>query len=306
MRTLDDLRKYISALPCRFASDDGATADIITPDTGSVTNFKAGFPVAYGGSESSAEIARKEFNAVGAIATDELCFRESGGVHYFDQKLAGFYPNGAVIPFYDGSYLYSVESCKSRNAYEPTLDTISVTDNDGKFYWRYVDYRHGASSDLMRFGADFTDRRDLTNGGTVDCDCLVTIGATFYPIGASEYGKDNPDFADGTSFLNVVGSVTLLKGDKSTRVGITCKGKCGVNVELQDVIPFPMFGNSGFAPRPICGMGTYFSHLFVRNGTTVSWDIDVAVADKSTTSHEIEAEFASYYPLRRFIGKADD
>ena len=108
------------AMPCPFG---GFGSDNITPIktvTGADINFPDGFPSAYGAptDTSGKFVTRKEMNAIGNLASNDLFYHKCGGLNTFDAAFCaavGGYPRGAILEYVAGTQIYNVMSLVDNN-----------------------------------------------------------------------------------------------------------------------------------------------------------------------------------------------
>ena len=118
------------AMPCPFG---GFGSDNITPIktvTGTDVNFPDGFPSAYGAptDTSGKFVTRKEMNAIGNLASNDLFYHKCGGLNTFDAEFCaqiGGYPKGAVLQILDGYSIRKVMSLKDNNKVCYTGQTLT-------------------------------------------------------------------------------------------------------------------------------------------------------------------------------------
>ena len=123
------------AMPCPFG---GFGSDNITPIktvTGTDINFPDGFPSAYGAptDTSGKFVTRKEMNAIGNLASNDLFYHKCGGLNTFDADFCasiGGYPKGAVLEYLMGNQLYYVMSLKDNNKIDFTGKTPTSSQSD--------------------------------------------------------------------------------------------------------------------------------------------------------------------------------
>ena len=114
------------AMPCPFG---GFGSDNITPIktvTGTDVNFPDGFPSAYGAptDTSGKFVTRKEMNAIGNLASNDLFYHKCGGLNTFDAAFCaqiGGYPKGAVLKMLgDNNTVFDVISLVDNNTFDFT------------------------------------------------------------------------------------------------------------------------------------------------------------------------------------------
>lgn len=134
------------AMPCPFG---GFGSDNITPIktvTGTDVNFPDGFPSAYGAptDTSGKFVTRKEMNAIGNLASNDLFYHKCGGLNTFDAVFCeqiGGYPKGAVLKMLgDHNTVFDVISLVDNNTFDFTENGI---DNE---HWKYLNLNIGDPS----------------------------------------------------------------------------------------------------------------------------------------------------------------
>ena len=116
------------AMPCPFGGFGSKNITPIKTVTGSVVNFPDGFPSTYGApTDTSGQfVTRKEMNAIGNLASNDLFYHKCGGLNTFDAAFCaqiGGYPKGAVLDYINGNQISQIISIIDNN-------TINVL-NDG-------------------------------------------------------------------------------------------------------------------------------------------------------------------------------
>ena len=116
------------AMPCPFGGFGSKNITPIKTVTGSDVNFPDGFPSAYGSPTDTRGkfVTRKEMNAIGNLASNDLFYHKCGGLNTFDAAFCaqiGGYPKGAVLDYINGNQISQIISIIDNN-------TINVL-NDG-------------------------------------------------------------------------------------------------------------------------------------------------------------------------------
>lgn len=116
------------AMPCPFGGFGIKNITPIKTVTGTDVNFPDGFPSAYGAptNTSGKFVTRKEMNAIGNLASNDLFYHKCGGLNTFDAAFCaqiGGYPKGAVLDYINGNQISQIISMIDNN-------TINVL-NDG-------------------------------------------------------------------------------------------------------------------------------------------------------------------------------
>ena len=109
-------------LPILRPFADNGTKDVIPDETGDFMNITQGFPSVYGVPASSGGkyVSRSDMNSIGFMATNDLFYHKCGGLNTFDAEFAskvGGYPQGAVLQYLNGRYLYNVISLHDNNTF---------------------------------------------------------------------------------------------------------------------------------------------------------------------------------------------
>lgn len=140
------------AMPCPFGGFGSNNITPIKTVTGTDVNFPDGFPSAYGAptDTSGKFVTRKEMNAIGNLASNDLFYHKCGGLNTFDAEFCaqiGGYPKGAVLELLVGNDLRRVISLTDNNKVCFSGDTISssqsqmgiVSGSVDNINWRYLD-----------------------------------------------------------------------------------------------------------------------------------------------------------------------
>ena len=109
-------------LPILRPFADNGTKDVIPDETGDFMNITQGFPSVYGVPASSGGkyVSRLDMNSIGFMATNDLFYHKCGGLNTFDAEFAskvGGYPQGAILQYLNGKYLYNVISLHDNNTF---------------------------------------------------------------------------------------------------------------------------------------------------------------------------------------------
>lgn len=115
------------AMPCPFGGFGRNNITPIKTVTGTDVNFPDGFPSAYGSptNTSGKFVTRKEMNAIGNLASNDLFYHKCGGLNTFDAAFCaqiGGYPKGAVLDYINGNQISQIISMIDNN-------TINVLNN---------------------------------------------------------------------------------------------------------------------------------------------------------------------------------
>lgn len=175
------------AMPCPFG---GFGSDNITPIktvTGADVNFPDGFPSAYGAPTDTDGkfVTRKEMNAIGNLASNDLFYHKCGGINTFDADFCasiGGYPKGAVLQILDGYSIRKVMSLKDNNkvcytGQTLTSDQISAGLTNGSIdmdNWIYLDEKSYPgvfrTIDVNTIGLSFLTTFTAPRSGTLVID----------------------------------------------------------------------------------------------------------------------------------------
>ena len=129
-----------------------AESGFITPiqdASGDSVNYPQGFPSIYGvpASEGGKYVGRGEINAIGNVATNDLFYHKCGGINTFDAAFAakiGGYPEGAVLQYLNGNYIYDVISLIDNNMF----DFVASNTIDGA-NWAYCNKETSSSDRIL-------------------------------------------------------------------------------------------------------------------------------------------------------------
>ena len=108
------------AMPCPFGGFGSNNITPIKTVTGTDVNFPDGFPSAYGAPTDTDGkfVTRKEMNAIGNLASNDLFYHKCGGLNTFDAAFCaavGGYPRGAILEYVAGTQIYNVMSLIDNN-----------------------------------------------------------------------------------------------------------------------------------------------------------------------------------------------
>lgn len=296
MRTLEDLKAALNAIPCPFADEASDAVSEFNNTTAATTNYNEGFPAAYSkdpnasGDAKGKYLLRNDMNAFGQMATKELFFKEAGGVHTYDAAVASKfegYPEKAVLGAYDGEYLALVESQVLGNV-RKFVDDNGLTDygvvncevansdasdsDDGKpksVLWKTANWISGLDDSLFHIEVNYSALHKIEDGDIIEQDSLV--------IGTAALFLSKPKQEDVViwpiSAANPIKHKTLISapGQATKEIEITNKGKCG------DALGSIIYINDtslAFHYIPVCsftgGTGNYFLAAFAKANTTFS------------------------------------
>lgn len=108
------------AMPCPFGGFGSDNIVPIAQVTGSDVNYVDGFPAAYGApsANNGKFVRRKQMNAIGRLASNDLFYHKCGGLNTFDADFCaavGGYPRGAILEYVAGTQIYNVMSLVDNN-----------------------------------------------------------------------------------------------------------------------------------------------------------------------------------------------
>lgn len=107
-------------MPCPFGGGNDANITPIEMASSQNVNFYDGFPSVYGApsANNGKFVTRKEMNAIGNLASNDLFYHKCGGLNTFDPEFAlkiGGYANGAVLQALIGNDIVYVRSLVDNN-----------------------------------------------------------------------------------------------------------------------------------------------------------------------------------------------
>ena len=108
------------SMPCPFGGGNDANITPIEMVSSQNVNFYDGFPSVYGApsANNGKFVTRKEMNAIGNLASNDLFYHKCGGLNTFDPEFAlkiGGYANGAVLQALIGNDIVYVRSLVDNN-----------------------------------------------------------------------------------------------------------------------------------------------------------------------------------------------
>lgn len=108
------------AMPCPFGGFGSNNTVPIAQVTGSDVNYVDGFPEAYGApsANNGKFVRRKQMNAIGKLASNDLFYHKCGGLNTFDADFCAAvsgYPKGAILEYVSGTQIYNVMSLVDNN-----------------------------------------------------------------------------------------------------------------------------------------------------------------------------------------------
>ena len=218
------------AMPCPFGGFGSNNITPIKTVTGTDVNFPDGFPSAYGAptDTSGKFVTRKEMNAIGNLASNDLFYHKCGGLNTFDAEFCaqiGGYPKGAVLDYINGNQISQIISIIDNN-------TINVL-NDG------VDGINWIFANKDRAQLNLFEDKSINN-----MSGFTTIGAFVAPLS----GVVSVNFDYSLSKTN--DSHTIKKtGHTISILGYPSSYPCVILLDatLYDQIIFPSvrFGSTG-------------------------------------------------------------
>lgn len=107
-------------MPCPFGGGNDANITPIEMVSSQNVNFYDGFPSVYGApsANNGKFVTRKEMNAIGNLASNDLFYHKCGGLNTFDPEFAlkiGGYAQGAVLQMLFGNDIVNVVSLVDNN-----------------------------------------------------------------------------------------------------------------------------------------------------------------------------------------------
>ena len=207
------------AMPCPFG---GFGTENITPIqnlSGADVNFPDGFPSIYGApvDNNGRFVTRKEMNAIGNLASNDLFYHKCGGLNTFDADFCvniGGYPKGAVLDYLVGFELKKVVSLTENNKFcftgeELSEDQISEGLKVGKvdnINWAYLNHPF-ISGEL--FSGGFSIRNGFTTIFTFVAPKSGTLNITV----------ENPNITTETIEDSISGTI---RGFTSPNISDSC------------------------------------------------------------------------------------
>lgn len=295
MRTLKELKDYLTVIPKPFASDAavGGVSDFVNAASDE-TNFDHGFPQDYSRDPNTQDgkwILRSDMNALGQMASKEAFFKEAGGVHTYDEdipKASVGYPEGAVLTSFDGEYLALVESQERANHKsfidEDERTDYSVVNGEVKYdgerknprvLWKTVNWIGGLEDGAFRLYLNYSDAHQINENTQIKQDSLV-IGTYVYFVSLPK-----PELSggmlpvtydiDATSFpLYHETNITAPNSQSEHMIATTNKGRFGDALGAGVYIT----GNFHFHAIPVVsytgGTGNYYFSFFAKAGSSIS------------------------------------
>lgn len=302
MKNLEVLRQQIFPIPFYFAvdaeeSDSDIAEDFDSDESDAITlseGFKEVFsenPKMGGGGKY---LLRADMNRIGEMSTREKLFRDSGGIHTFNQdvsdKFIG-YPEKAVLSYDDGKYVKLVESQEPENtksflddATSKVIDAMCQKDENDtipRFLWLTASHLYGASEGLFKIGADFTRCKQAKIASNGNSCSLRTDEDSFVFIGASLYSKSNEETTSSDGVNNSVDNPKFSISIDGQDISLSNKGRAGYDAKaavlMSHTIPFKSRGTwhkfrystKPLYPNPTYGSGNFSEVLLVKKGVVV-------------------------------------
>ena len=200
------------AMPCPFGGFGSNNITPIKTVTGTDVNFPDGFPSAYGAptDTSGKFVTRKEMNAIGNLASNDLFYHKCGGLNTFDAEFCaaiGGYPKGAVLKMLgDHNTVFDVISLVDNNTFDFTENGI---DNE---HWKYLNLNIGDPSlDDTVFQWSGTHSEGIIQIGTFAAPKTGTLRVSTTPnitkIGNEVIPDPFPNRVGSQKFFNGIGVV---------------------------------------------------------------------------------------------------
>lgn len=284
MKTLEELRSKIEAIPCAFAKYASDVGDGFPVSSDSETNLRDGFLPKY--STPGNPIRLVDFNRLGEMATRELAFRQHGGEHTFSadsMALTGGYAEGALLLADDGTYAKMVESQESDNSLDFTssgnpaaIDGLSLLPSDPmdakpRVLWRSANLVYGAAEGNLRLSVDFSRRNNVSPGETLATDSLVVVGSAYF--------ERDVVYSSDYAVVSVKGTVSLTRNGLTKTFSLENKGLAGMRVET---LFLGIFFEPPY-PAELCGTANYSVAFFVKAGTAVT--VSIATKKKGDSAY---------------------
>ena len=123
-------------MPCPFGGGNDANITPIEMVSSQNVNFYDGFPSVYGApsANNGKFVTRKEMNAIGNLASNDLFYHKCGGLNTFDPEFAlkiGGYAKGAVLQALIGNDIVYVRSLVDNNKVDFTGSATQDQVNTG-------------------------------------------------------------------------------------------------------------------------------------------------------------------------------
>ena len=200
------------AMPCPFGGFGSNNITPIKTVTGTDVNFPDGFPSAYGAptDTSGKFVTRKEMNAIGNLASNDLFYHKCGGLNTFDAAFCaqiGGYPKGAVLKMLgDNNTVFDVISLVDNNTFDFTENGI---DNE---HWKYMNLNIGDPSlDDTVFQWAGTHSEGVIQIGTFVAPKTGTLRVSTTPnitkIGSEVIANPFPSSTGSNKFFNGIGII---------------------------------------------------------------------------------------------------
>lgn len=195
------------AMPCPFGGFGTTNITPIQTATGSDVNFPDGFPSVYGAptGNNGKFVTRKEMNAIGNLASNDLFYHKCGGLNTFDAEFCaqiGGYPAGAVLDYINGSQISKVMSLIDNNTFnfiDNGIDGINwmLCNQDRPSAFIFSDNSITTSSGFTTLGTFVANRSgvistnfDYTLSRHSDYHQRITRNGNIF--GIVSYPKDSP------------------------------------------------------------------------------------------------------------------
>ena len=312
MKDLSQLRAAISELPCVFANDK---SDFDVSSEGAVC-LENGFPAGYSRTTDRKDILLEDMNRVGALATRELHYRQTGGQHYFtDNGESLGYSKGALLSYWDGFFLKKLESQFAENNIDYLVNAECIDGlwekNEGettKIWWKSSEYVFGIARSLVSAGGNFSNAKSLTivhenpedpespEIGVVEEDALVSVGDYIY----GQYVSADDPFGPITisdQLKNMIATMKIVppEGDE-VNLNLPCKGRNGLFVAIQGLLLW-----TTTFPAELCGNSNFDLCFFAKAGTKIKCELKANEKENTTsvppTPTKKDISRIKYYPL---------
>lgn len=223
-------------MPCPFGGGNDANITPIEMVSSQNVNFYDGFPSVYGApsANNGKFVTRKEMNAIGNLASNDLFYHKCGGLNTFDPEFAlkiGGYAKGAVLQALIGNDIVYVRSLVDNNKVDFTGSATQDQVNAGIING-IID-----GVNWVQCNSDFTRREyvlfNLPESIPSATNTVVTSVAIFQ--------------ATTSGFVNTIGNVTP----------VVWNGGVGSSLSM----PFIYLGYKESANGTSWGQDTYFHHI---------------------------------------------
>lgn len=312
MKNISELMETISALPTTFASEAGLSSEDF-PTTGEDVSLEFGFPSGYSvAMEGRKDILRDDMNRFGMLATRELHYKQSGGVHTFPANSeSNKYSKKILLAYWDEYFLKTVESQYAENDLNfvnipECIDNLyeKETGDGGKVWWKTAGYIYGIDKNLVTAGGNFSKPLTIpvagVNEGEVGEDGLVSIGDYIYGQPENSVSFEPVILGDQVNNMIATMQITLPNGTSLDPLSLPNKGRNGSYIVYEGIgLWWKVF------PALLCGNSNFDLCFFAKKGTKISVSItDNAKGTNAPKTKRIS--YITYYPLKAGIKEEPD